>query len=265
MNISTNSLPIFNSLTQISPYYIDIVNTFILPFISLIGIVTSLMCIIVLKNLKTGVNQYLLLFSISDFVFALSCLSIGFIRCGSFCSFSYSYGSKFVELYIYIFITNSCIVFSLLIDLDVTIKKLKLFSIKYRNQIKVFLIKDNKLRIFIHVSISLLVNVLIYFITRQVNIFGYLDNDNSTNIETLYTVSNTLVAKDKTVQDFVFALTILRGFVLILLLLIINFTVLFKYRQHIFLKQSLIGNSKGIYLVLIKIYLTRIINILLNN
>ena len=234
---------IFNSSTQLSSYYIDIINTFILPFISLIGIMTNLICIIVLKNLKTGVNQYLLLFSISDFLFSLVCLLIGFIRCGSFCSFGYSYGSKLIELYIYIFITNSCIVFSLLIDLDVTIKKLKLFSIKYRNQIKVFLIKDNKLRIFLHASISLLINIFIYFIPRQVNMFGYLKYDNSTNIEVLYTVSNTVIGNDKTVQNFVLSLTILRGFFLIILLLIINFTVLFKYKQYIFLKQSLIGKS----------------------
>jgi hypothetical protein len=242
-----NLLPFFSSYSQLSSHYIDIANTFILPSISFVGIITSLICIIVLKHLTTGVNQYLLLFSISDFIFAVSCFSIGFIRCGSFCSFGYSYGSKIVELYIYIFITNSCLVFSILIDLEITIKKLKSFSIKYRNQIKIFLIKENKLKIFIYIFVSLFVNVVIYFITREVKAFGYLTKiDNSTK-ETLYTVSNTMIGRDKTMQNFVLALTLLRGLFLILLLLIINFGVLIKYRNYIFRKQ-LIRNSTSIYL-----------------
>ena len=63
-NIS--KLPIFRNLMELTTNYIDIGNTFILPPICIIGIITSLICVIVFKNIKSGVNQYFFLSSISD-------------------------------------------------------------------------------------------------------------------------------------------------------------------------------------------------------
>jgi hypothetical protein len=170
-----NKLPVFRNVMELTTSYIDIGNTFILPPICIIGIITSLICIIVLKNIKLGVNQYFYIASISDLIFSVTCFSIGFIRCGSFCSFGYSYIARIFELYVYTFLTNSCLLFSLLIDLLITIiKKLKSFSIKYRSMAKAFNINENKIQISIILAVSLSVNTIIFPLTREVNQFGYL-------------------------------------------------------------------------------------------
>lgn len=242
-----NGLPIHLDLSGLTTKYIDTGNTFILPLICLINIVSSTICLIVLKNLKTGINQYLMLFSISDFIFAIICLTIGFIRCGSFCTFSHSFISKCIELYIYIPISCACLLFSLLVDLDVTIKKLKSFSIKHQNKANNFLIDENKIRISIFILVSLLVNIIIYPMTRKVNELGYLLTNNNT-ITLMYQISNNSIGNIRSIQIFVYILSIFRGLLLIIILAIINLIVLIKYRRYMFNRtKSFTQNSNNMF------------------
>ena len=231
------NFPIYTNLTEITTDYIDIGNTFILPFISVIGIITSLICVIVLKNINSGVNQYFYLASISDLIFSLINISIGFIRCGSFCSFGYSYVAKIVELYIYNICNNSCLLFSLLIDLAVTIKKLRAFSVKHRLTSKIFVIKQNKTKISIVISISLSVNIIIFALTREVDQFGYYST-NSTLTEMYKIISNNIIKKNYWIEIIVYILTLLRGLFFIIVLFILNFIVLVKYKRYLNKKRT---------------------------
>jgi hypothetical protein len=246
MNNSTCNdygLKIYTNLSGLSTIYIDIGNTFILPFITFINIITSLICLIVLKDLNTGVNQYFLLFTISDLIFALSCVLTAFTRCGSFCSFSYSFEAKIVELYIYIFIHTSCLLFNLLVNLDLTIKKLKSFSIEYRNKSNDFSIKDNKLKISILILVSLIVNTIIYPATREIDPFGCLVTNETSSI--MYHISTNSIGNFRFVKVFVYIFSLFRGLFLIIILIIINMVVLIKYRRHMTNKRKRVTRSKG--------------------
>lgn len=249
-----NSFLIANKCLELKCHYhlyeltneiLDVGNTVILPIINIFSLVTNLISIIIFlsKKMNHGINHYLLVISISDFIFSLACLFMPFIRCGTFCSFSYSYWSKFFELYFYIFITNSCLLFSLLIDIEMTTKKLLSFSTKLK-KFSSFKIRENKLRLFFIILSAFCSNVPIYLLSREIKIFGYFvaSRNNITSFEPLYDIENNSIGNNNIVKWILFGLTLFKGIFLISILLIINVTVFIKFKIYMENRIKTFGN-----------------------
>lgn len=250
----------FNHIDELTNEFIDVGNTIILPLINVFSLITNAISIIVYssKKLNNGINHYLLLISISDFVFSLASIPVPFIRCGAFCSFSYSYWAKAIELYIYIFIVNSCLLFSLIIDIEMAIKKLLSLSTKLK-KFKDFKIRENKLRVIIIFLVSIFANVPVYPLSREVHILGYLASNRNdiTTYEILYTIASNSIGNIHIFDWVIFGLTLLKGPVLICFLLAINFMVFINFRRYMKKRNKTFGtlNSAGIIKIKIILYL----------
>ena len=122
---------VHNSTDYLSFRITDIGNTFILPPICILGVLMNLLNVIVLlqPDLKDAIFSFMLINSIADFLFLFICSFTFIIRCGVLCNSGYTYESKFFELYIYLFVGNSILLFSTLLDIVVSLNRLFSFSL----------------------------------------------------------------------------------------------------------------------------------------
>ena len=240
MNRSTiyecTQLRCYDSLLEITTKYVDIGNTFLLPIINLFSLVSNLICIKVLTSnkLKTNIFRLMLFGTISDFIFAIVCISIPFIRCGTFCDWSFSYAAKTFELYVYLVITNSCLLFSLLINIYQAISKYYSFSHKIKTSNNSSKKERNIVFLFFIVSIS--INIIVYAIPRDIELVGYLSVklNETISLIPLYNVENNSIEKKNiSIEWILFIITILKGVVLISVLLILNILVFAKLKKYI--------------------------------
>ena len=241
----------YESLFNITSRIADIGNVFILPFINTYGIIANILCIIVFSSnrLKGEVYLFMLLTSISDLVLALSWLSSFIIRCGVYCNFGYNYGAKKYEQIIYLYLGNTCLSFTIFSDLYLSLTKM--FSLSHNMTKRTFLIQYKDRIIFILILLSILINIPIYLISRQVTFIGYLvtKNDQNTNdsiiyFKSLYSVKNIYIANDTGGRIFLLILTIMRGLFLLIVLAIINLIVLHKFKIYIIKKLELLKERR---------------------
>ena len=108
-------LPVFNSTLNLSSRLADLIYTFIIPGISLAGLIEKSISIIVLrkilakneKNYLKSQYYYMLTNETIDF---FNCFIIFFtvlIRCGKYCPYAYTYWAKLYEMVFYSYMTNT--------------------------------------------------------------------------------------------------------------------------------------------------------------
>ena len=108
------TLPQYNSSLELSSRIADIFNVFIIPMISIAGFVEKTMSIVVLSKIinKKGKNNstiynYMITNEIIDII---NCCVIGFtflFRCGTFCSYGYTFISKIYDMVFFVYFTNT--------------------------------------------------------------------------------------------------------------------------------------------------------------
>lgn len=225
---------IFNSTDFLSTIITDIANVFVLPPLCLIGMLLNLICIIVIlqPELKGEIYSFMLFHSICDFIFLLICFFTFIIRCGSFCKHSYTYGAKTYELFIYLFIGNSFLQFDTLIDILVSFNRLNSFSLNYKNptsSINKFKGFDLKSKCILLIICSLLLNAPSYLITRSVQKIGLLQTQ---NYEPIYSIATNWIGENVLITSLLFILSLSRGFLLLMLLFVLNIIIGCKFKKH---------------------------------
>jgi hypothetical protein len=237
---NNNTTACYTSLDTLTTRLTDIGNVFILPIVNVYSFILNLFCIIVFthKNMSGEVNELLLLVSISDFIFSFICVFLVLARCGIYCSFGYSYILRIYEQYIFLFLGNVCLSFTILIDTYLASIKLAAFSGKLKKTS--FSIRKGKFIIFVAIFIASIVNLPIYVLSRKIKLIGYWIKQNQSNffyLEPLYSVMS-IVAKNSIFDYLLFSLTIIRGLFLLVLLSILNTIVYIRLKLYMKKKKA---------------------------
>ena len=177
-SILNQSLEQIESIDALSSKLDDYLNVFLLPLICLVGIFTNGVSIAVIIKMAQNeiIHLYMLVNSIADLTFLLSQFFLIFIRCGSICPYGYSYGSKFIELYIYLHLGYTLALFAALNDIGVSIDRALSFRLTAspnhsvsRNLANTSHAKRNYfLRIALLFIASFVLNLPMYVLSREI-------------------------------------------------------------------------------------------------
>lgn len=100
----------------------DLFNVYILPPICLAGVLLNLLSSIVSFHFRHNrIFFYMLISSFSDMTFLFINFFLIIIRCGSLCPIGYTYASKVYEIFIYLYIGSTLLMFSSLLEILVLI------------------------------------------------------------------------------------------------------------------------------------------------
>ena len=253
MNFTCPSLKCYTSYSEFTDAIVDYGNVFILTFTSLFGLVTNLLCIIIIGYLdkRDFMNKFMLAYSLLNFEFHLINVFVGLIRCGSLCSYGFSYGSKIYELYFYLIGQNIILLTCILLDLGISLNRLASFQ----NKTSMYLIikKENFTCVFLCIFIaSLLVISICYLLPRQVNQLGWLVDENDINLsnqttmgKALYQVTANYIGTNEIMTIFLLVLNIFRGVVLLVLLFVLNVAIGYRYHRHMKMKKLKFSNIRS--------------------
>ena len=236
LNISDDeesSISVYESISTLTPLLSDFSNIFILPLIAFYSCINNIICIITFANrrlIKNPTYKYMLYISISDFIYSLINMFIFTIRCGVYCSFGYSYGSKLFETYVYQFLAKVFECSTILADIKLSF--IRLDSFKKINIIKK---KFVTLHFFIFFLVAIILIAPSSIIFKEVKLFGYLiveiDNisSNLTMYQSLYSSQSTQIGTNIYVKSIIITLSLIRGLVLLNVLSVINLIVFIKF------------------------------------
>ena len=232
---------IHNSTENLSFRVADFGNVYILPPICLFGLITNFFSILVLSRpeLKGIMYQFMLINTIADFTHLLLGIFLIFVRCGSLCSTSFTFIAKFYELYIFLFISNNCLLFIILLDIVLSIDRLLSFTSK-PSVFKNISLKKKCIWVLI---VTIFINSVVYLIPRMVSNIGYLrigtDNITDYQYSSIYVVGNNEIGKNEYMALVLKIINIVRGFILLVILFFINSFVVVKFRKHFEKKKKI--------------------------
>ena len=233
------NLPILNSTDEFSVMMYDYANTYFLPFICLFGIITSIINIKVLIKMKpySNINKYLLVKSCCDLTFLITQVFVFIIRCGRLCFYSYSYGAKFYEAYIFRYFGYVIIFFSC--SLDMTVSLDIIFSFKIINRCNKFKIPF-KIRCLVLSIISTLICIPQYVLFKIPEAFALLyvhdSKKNFTSYQVLYQLK---YRKNEELKILISILKFLRGYCLLVFFALLNLIISIKLKKHFVKKSSI--------------------------
>ena len=248
-SMNSNELPIYNSTGQLSNRIYDYANVYLLPAICAFGMVTSFINILIFSKAKLWKEKvfiYMLVNSISDFLFLFIEFFLVIIRCGTLCPWGYSYFAKFYEIYFYLHLGYALVVFTALIDISVSLERLNIVTAsKYSRSGKrpdlfnLGLRVNTKQRLAITCVLFFLVaNILVlpcFFLSREVTPLGRLasyGDDGSVTYTTLYTKDTKLAWRQDDALKVIFSLfTIAKGPFLLALLFFVNIMVIVRLKE----------------------------------
>ena len=239
--MNLEGLSSYNSTDGLSLPIYDYANTYFLPLICLFGIVTSITNIIVLmqNKLENDINKYFLVNSCCDFVFLLTQIFVLIIRCGKLCSYSYTYGAKFYEAYIFRYIGCTIALFSLILDICFSIDRINSFKSTNRiNKSKV----PFKIRFMLLFLLTALICIPQYVLFKIPEAFGKLIfydlKTNLTSYKILFQLKN---RDDVVLKTISIALRYFRGYFLLCLLILLNLVIAYKFKNHLAKKKLITG------------------------
>lgn len=227
-SLNFTDLEIYNSTSSLTNKFTDYVNLFVLPSISVYGVGINFVSILASARLskKDIMNLYMLYASILNFIFSLICVFLAIIRCGSLCSYSYTYEAKVYELYVYLYVCYSILLASQLLEAVIAVNRLLAFS---KMKHKFFYCTANMFKVIAPVIIaaSFLLYACNVIAHRYVKRFGVLIKENNESYEFLYKV----VERDFTdsLKILLFVVNCLENIVLQIVLFVIDMVILAKY------------------------------------
>lgn len=239
MNISSKVIT-YNSTLNLTTRVADFFNVFILPPICLESLLFNFISILVIIKIKRQTNDkrniytFMLLNEIIDFLLSFINVIIVIMRCGALCSYGYSFELKIYEQWIYLFLGNSLALFGTLIEISISINRLRAFNTEQKKRLLSF-----KLECFILFILALVINAPVYLVSRSVVLIGVLTTDDSY----LYSLQNNEIGRNIYVRILTSVLTLLRGFVLLNVLFIINVLVVIKFKHFVQQKSNITTSS----------------------
>lgn len=246
-DMATRTLPYYESVDDLSLKLVDIANIFVLPFLCAIGIVLNLASIFVILKLtlKTELYQFMFLNSFVDLLFFIFSIFMALVRCGRYCSLGYTYLSKIYELYIYLYVGNVLLMFITLLNLFTSFNRLISFS-------KLIVTKPSivsfRIKLLVLLLISIVSNLPNYVLTRNVIQIGILrkleqNSNNSTvySAEGIYSVESIKFSLIGAVKAILFIINLARGFLLMIILFILNVMIAVKLKLHLNRKSEMLG------------------------
>jgi hypothetical protein len=236
------SLLCFKSYDEINSRnsFIDHINVYVLTLTSLFGILTNGMCIYVLNHLnrREFMVKFMLAYSCLDMSFQCISISVGFIRCGSLCSFGFTQWAKYIELYFYIFGQNVILLTCFLLELCISINRIVSFT--NRKSPYSIINNSNFLQVLMGIAVfSVVIIAVSYFSLREVKQFGCLKLKEKS--EALYMVG----ANTDVTNKIIIALNVNRGAMLLLILFLLNLIILFKYHSYVRKREKRNLNRKS--------------------
>ena len=242
---------IIASIETLSLRPIDYGNVIILPVLILFSMLTNILSLVVLFQtaLKKIIFKHMLLMCFFDFYTLLSAFWLCLIRCGALCShnISYSYGSKFYELYFYLYLTNVSIFLSNIMDLLIALNRLFSFSLTKHPTEKLCKI-PLKWEILAWIVASFIFAIPNYILTREVSQIGYLNVNNGTHsmYEPLYQVQTNKLGSVKLVKLLLFFIALLRKPFPLFVLCLVNLLMGVRFKKYVNEKRKIvpIHNSK---------------------
>lgn len=232
-NFSTNS--IVNaalSLDEILQLTIDIGNTYIVPVICFFGIITNIFCIIVFSHAEFQdlIYKYLYVNSISNFIYLLCCFFLFAPRCGALCDFNSTMITQYYYYIVYTYLKgipailtiNIQIIVSLYKYIQITNKTTFLFKFEYF-KLKILFLTVLSALFYLPILLTKTIKV------TQTNSYSMISND----------FGNGNVGK-----ILIILITILRGFVSLFILIVINVLTKLEFNKFLEKKQRVIANRQ---------------------
>ena len=255
-------LQYYDSYEALTVRFVDYGNVYVLTTTSLFGMLTNILCIIIICHLdkKDFMNKFMLAYSVLNFEFHLVNIFVGVIRCGALCAYGYTYGSKIYELYVYLFSQNVILLTCILLDLCISLNRLASFSNK--TSLCLIIKKENFVRVFMSIFVvSIMVTCVCYLIPREVDKLGWLvllNNNNNTNVSSveykaLYQITPNMYGQMNSVKIFLFTLNVIRGSLLLVILFVLNVVVVYKYSTHLKRKELKFSNIKSEFRILCEV------------
>lgn len=245
MNSSLEDLPVFSDLRSLSTLLQDVFNVYIFPSVCFIGCVLNILCLVTLlnKNLNTKVLKFVFLIIISDLMKLFVSVFLVIFRCGALCPYGYSYFWKLYEQYIYLFYGNTWNMFGNLVNITAALERFLSFYPQMAKKFDSFL--SLRVKLVILFIISAVMNVPEYIIARSTTKTGWLmvNSSNVSHYEPIYTLISNETSKIEAFKTILFIITIMRKLLLLVVLLVINALVCFKFRKYLQKKHELTHRS----------------------
>jgi len=217
-------------------FYTTVWNTFVIPFICVLGMITNALSIFVFLKLKLADPTFKLMLVNSSFNFAyLFMCSFSFMfRCTFFCSISALYVTKLYQYYIFLYLTSAFAISVSFVELLNTIQRF--FTMR-----NMLLFK--RLPIYLAVSIIFVVSILIYIPV----IFDYEISSNIKNDSIAYVVKRTYFASTIQSQILSISTSVLRGPVILVLISISNMFTIIEFKKIMNKKKRLVIKEPNEY------------------
>jgi hypothetical protein len=251
MNHST--LLELNSTISLSTRLGDFIFVYILPVICTVGCLLKLFSIYILtilvkrkdkKRNLGNIYKYMLVSEISDLLIGLITGFVALFRCGHICEkshFSYDFNTKVFELIFYSYLATVIQQFQTFLEFSLAIERIQAFSLRTAATTTTIK-KANNLRkkIIIMLIVAFLITLPNYLLSRSITPIGILKN------KILYSITTSKFAQNKYWKIGLFILTLARGFLLYIILLILNIIIVIKYNKFIKNKLTVIVNNRNI-------------------
>ena len=236
-NHELHELEIYNTTSVLTNRFTDVSNLYFLPLISIYGVITNFVSILVAAKLDKDniMNLFMLYNSILNFFFCFFCIFLAIVRCGVYCSYGYTYYSRLYELYVYLYVCYSILLATQLLQGVIAINRLLAFS---KNSKKYL---NESARIYKWLAPLLIAFSFVFYAAnvlsnRYVKKFGLLVVNNST-YQILYKVAQRDLPD--AVKDSLFVLNLTQNLALQIVLFVVDMFILGKFIY--FMKQK--GNK----------------------
>lgn len=231
-------IQVFNNRPLLTNKFTDYSNIFLLPSISLFGIITNFLsiCISNKLNKKKLINLFIFVDSILNFLLCLLSIFLPFIRCGSLCPFGYTYAAKVYELYFFSYLKHCFLLLSQVLQFIMSLNRLLAFSKKKHFQISA---RSFKIAIPIIFSVSLAAQSVFYLSNRRIKKFGLLKKSENSEHEYLYRVE--LKELDVSVKFVFFIINLLDSTVFYLIIFITDMVIILLFRKFDAKKQRIMS------------------------
>jgi len=242
INHSLKSLPDYNSTTQLSTHFQDIFNVIVIPSLAFIAFPLKLASILTLaiiirknKKKKKSLNMfhYMLSYEIGDFLQGVFVCMGALFRCGSYCETGYEFMAKVFDLVLYTYANIVIQQMQTFLEIAFALERLEAFKKKENPK------KTNfRKKLLIIVCVAAIVGSVNSVIARKVTPIGTLNN-----FRILYQVTTSEYAQNNVYWTTALLLVgLMRGFLLNIVLFVLNLVIFFKLKTFIKENQNNLEN-----------------------
>ncbi|CAF0944230.1 unnamed protein product [Brachionus calyciflorus] len=210
-------------MNQTAIEQIDFIYTFVIPSICFYGLVTNLINLFIFSNrqLSNIIYKYLIIYTVSNLYYFIISFLIFLPRCGVYCTFSQTYLPQYYLYLFYNYLKNISSYFNIFIQILVSFQRLAfVLNLKWYNLNHVIIITISL------IILSTLLNLPL-LLTKEIK------------IGLVYSVVLNDFGKSLIGKWLVIIVSILKGFVLITIILVINLITMYKLKHRMNIKKAI--------------------------